>query len=100
MRWIIDMFWSPSGFDDDLRGYAANQLGHFVLGFFAGLFLGSWALIGWAAWEVAQWRYAGGDPSDCAEDFGFESAGVLAVIFPALIIPALAYLVSGMFRRF
>lgn len=112
-RYLIHLFTTPSAYIDDWRGYLINQLGHAAIGLVAAHFLGAWALVAYAAWEVAQYRQSrnkslwrgsqlrvGATISDCLEDFQFVAFGVFAVLITPwfLAMSALSLIIGTLAR--
>lgn len=112
-RYLIYLFTTPSSYIDDWRGFLANQAGHGAIGLVAAHVVGWWALAGYAAWEIAQYRYSrgkslwrgsqlrvGATVSDCIGDWVFVASGVLAVVaHPAALMITGGMLASGVLER-
>jgi len=70
---LLDLLRTPSSFSDDPRGFAFNQAGHAGVGMLLAWALGAWwpVALGYAVWEIVQWRRFGGHDWDGLQDWAF-----------------------------
>lgn len=101
VRWLRNAFQNPSGYIQDPIKYAWNQTGHFCLGYVLADLAGPVvALLGYAAWEIAQVLFAKAKRWDSLEDMAFVTLGVLAASLSGwFVLPALGMLCIGAYLR-
>lgn len=92
--WLRDYLTTPSGFPRRPWAYAANQIGHILVGALVAHLTGNWlaaVAIYCLLIEAPQLALWGGDWSDGIEDTAHASAGALAIAagWPALIVSGL-----------
>ncbi|HAF38624.1 MAG TPA: hypothetical protein DCG72_06520 [Gammaproteobacteria bacterium] len=98
---LFGLLRTPSAFENDPRGFSFNQAGHAGVGMLLAWLLGAWwpVAIGYAAWEVVQWRRFGGDDWDGLQDWAFVCLGAFAAFNLWLLVPMAGYLGAGYLRR-
>lgn len=96
IQWLL----TPSAFEGDPRGFAANQLGHVAVGAALTWLLGPLpVLAAYIAWEVFHLTQDG-KAWDGAEDYGHVAAGAAAVaLAPWALAVALPFFAAGVLRR-
>ena len=98
---LFDLLRTPSSFEGQPGRFAFNQAGHAGVGMLLAWALGAWwpVAIGYAVWEVVQWRRFGGDDWDGLQDWAFVVIGAFAAANMWLLVPMAGYLGAGYLRR-
>jgi hypothetical protein len=101
---IWDLLKTPSGFEDDWKGYVRNQLGHsYLLGALPVFIFGVEALFItlplYLTWEAIQLHRFEAQEWDSLEDTAFFLLGGLVPLFPALVVVQMLFILSGVMRR-
>lgn len=100
---LRDLFDTPSSFEHEPWAFLRNAVGHaLIVGFLPALLLPQFIavfLVGYAAWEFAQWRLRQAEPWDCCHDFAYVSGGALAAFEPLIFVVLSWFLIADVLRR-